>query len=87
MDALRTVIQPLASQVPAAAGRPAFNLGSRADVFLRGCRVNNDDLLKILRARLHTSTAVQFAHYLSIELQWELLDGEELWVPIELLGL
>ena len=84
---LRTVIQPLASQVPAAAGRPAFALGSRADAFLRGRRVNNDDLLKILRARLYTSTAVDFAHYLSVELQWELADGEELWGLIELPGL
>lgn len=87
MDALQTVIRPLASQFPAAAGRPAFALGSHADAFLRGQRVNTEDLLKILRARLYTSTAADFAHYLSVELQWELSDGEELWGLIELPGL
>ena len=84
LDVLRAVIQPLPSQVPTAAGRGAFALGPRADAFLRGRRASNEDLLKILRARLYTSTALDFAHYLTVELEWELREGQELWELIEL---
>ena len=54
---------------------------------MRGRRASNEVLLKILHARLYTSTAVDFTHYLSVELEWELWEGEELWELIELPGL
>lgn len=81
------MIQPLASQVPAAAGQGVFAFGPHTDAFLRGHRASNEDLLKILHARLYTSTAEDFTHYLSVELEWDLSEGEELWELVELPGL
>ena len=50
LDVLRMVIQLVRSPGPAPAGRGAFALGPRADVFLRGRHMSNEDLLKILHA-------------------------------------
>ena len=68
------------------AGHAAFALSSHADAFLCGHCVSNEDLLKVLHARLYTSTSIDFAHYVSIEIGWEQSEGEELWEMIKLPG-
>ena len=70
-----------------AARRAPFALGPRTDAFLHGRHANTEDLLKILCARLYTSSAADFAHYISVELGWEQSEGEELWDMVELPGL
>ncbi|KAI1782047.1 hypothetical protein LXA43DRAFT_1104889 [Ganoderma leucocontextum] len=84
LQLLQAVIRPLASQLPAVAGCSAFNMGSRADAFFRGRDADDTAILKVLRARLYAHSRVEFAHFLSVELNWKESDSNELWKLIDL---
>ena len=83
----QVLIRPLASQVPDVVGLSAFDLGPRANAFLRGRDADDTMILKILRARLHNESENDFAHYVCVELNWKDSDGRELWKLIDIPGL
>ncbi|KAI0749930.1 hypothetical protein C8Q80DRAFT_1269724 [Daedaleopsis nitida] len=85
--ALRSLVGPLPSQDPRAAGTAPLMFGQRANELIRAWQLPPSSYIIILQAHLYSVNGRAFGYTLRRELGWPVEDGEELWSYLELPGM